>query len=118
MPQLNCFDNVLDLEIWGNFQVTSVRTIQIEVVKCSNKTTCKTDDEISNFMEEFGTMFMVYNDQVYQPDEYSNSVVTGHRLVDYITMKPDSKVIQMFNMQKTMLESEETYDGLGLFVRE
>ena len=27
MPQLNCFDNALDLDIWGNFQVTSVKTI-------------------------------------------------------------------------------------------
>ena len=58
-------------------------------------------------MEEFGNMYMIYNDHVYHPDEYSNSVVTEQRIVDYVTMIPSSKGINMINMQETGLYSEE-----------
>lgn len=98
MPQLNCFENALDLELWGNFEVTSVRTLIIQVVKCAGKETCKSEDEIREFMDEYGTLYIVYNDHVYSPNDYSSSVITKQLNIEYYPLKPNSKEINSINL--------------------
>ena len=61
---------------------------------------------------------MVYNEQVYKPNTYTDSVITKEMRLIYRTLDRNSRVIQTYSLQKETLASEETLDGLGLLPRE
>ena len=46
-----CFDNLQDIEIWGNFDSTKAQVIRVRVMRCSGKSTCKSDEEIDEFID-------------------------------------------------------------------
>ena len=62
LPHLKCLDNSEELVLRGNFESIAVSTLIVRLVRCSDRSTCKTDSEIDDFMDKHGHMFLLYND--------------------------------------------------------
>ena len=50
-------------------------------------------------MEEYGTMYIVYNDHVYNPDDYTSTVIKEQLNIEYYPLKPSSKIVNTINLQ-------------------
>ena len=65
-----CFDNIDDLYLRGNFQSSIATSIYVRVIPCSNRDSCKSEEEIDKFVEANGHFLMAMNDFIYQSEEY------------------------------------------------
>ena len=64
---MKCLDDIDEISLWGNENSVNVSNIAIRLVRCTGRPTCKSDAEITEFVEKNGIMFLAYNDQVYKP---------------------------------------------------
>ena len=65
-----CFDNIDDLHLRGNIHSSIATGIFVRVIPCSNRDSCKSEEEIDKFMDENGHFLMTANDVIYQSEEY------------------------------------------------
>ena len=117
IPHLYCFDNALDLEIWGNMRVTTARTLIVRLLRCTGDL-CQSEDEIDNFINENGHLWMIYNNQVYQTQDYSDDVISKYIDGQYFPLSPNLKLMHALSLQQQSLTSEEMYAFGDIFPRE
>ena len=60
-----CFDSIDDIELWGNYDTSISQTIQVRVKRCKGKETCKSDEEIDEFIDRNGHLSVLSNVQKY-----------------------------------------------------
>ena len=60
-----CIDNIQDIDLWGNFGSSTAQVIKVRIMRCSGKSTCKSHEEIDEFMDKNGQLLFVINDQIY-----------------------------------------------------
>ena len=72
-----CLDNIGDIDIWGNFDSTNAQVIIMRVLRCSKeeRDTCKSREEIDQFMDDNGHLFITMNEQTYQSENYGGDTI-------------------------------------------
>ena len=71
----HCIDNIEDLEIWGNSDSTVFQALQVRLVKCRGRDTCKTDEEIDQFIDQNGHLIFAANEQHYMNERYAEDSI-------------------------------------------
>ena len=46
-----CFENSDDITLWGNGRFVDFVSLDVRLVRCANKTSCKNDTEIDDFID-------------------------------------------------------------------
>ena len=57
-----CMDNIGELDIWGNFDSTDAQVIRVRIVRCKGRETCKTNEEILEFIDKNGHLLIGRNE--------------------------------------------------------
>ena len=55
----------------GGMLTAKTKYLQIELKKCSNKPTCKDDEEIEQFLQ-YHRIWLAFNEQQIEPDKFSD----------------------------------------------
>ena len=60
-----CLNGLEDIELWGNHESTNLSQLSVRVLKCKDRPTCKSDDEIDAFIDN-SILTVLRNNQIYQ----------------------------------------------------
>ena len=70
-----CLPNPENITIYGNSEVVDFQQLTVRLVKCKNRTTCKSDDEIDEFIDKNGNFMFIQNKNFYYRENYTDDVV-------------------------------------------
>ena len=66
---MQCYDLSQPIELYGNTDSSSARTLVIDLVKCTQHDYCKTDQEIDEFLKDkafqFGQNYVTFDQENY-----------------------------------------------------
>ena len=69
-----CFDHPENIEVYGNFEMTSAKILQIRAMKCQGDF-CASDQDIDQFIEQHPYLVVFTNQRSYKPQVYSDQVI-------------------------------------------
>ena len=71
----HCLPRIDNIKLWGNAQSKESQVIQVRLLRCEDRKTCKSDKEIDEFIDKNGHIVMLYNNQRYQKEDYTEEVI-------------------------------------------
>ena len=99
------------MNLYGSTQATESQVITINVNKCVNKTECKDETEIENWLKGKALMIM-YNQQSYNPTDYDGNPIQKTINWVFYSMKPK---IHWFNLVPENIDTDENFFNIGWF---
>ena len=60
-PLMMCLENYQEIAIFGNNEQVEFMSLDIKLVRCINKSTCKNETEINDFIDKNGQILVSYN---------------------------------------------------------
>ena len=61
IPFYMCLPNYEDIALYGNYLTFEYISLDIRLVKCTNKSSCKNDTEIDDFIDKNGQITTIWN---------------------------------------------------------
>ena len=113
-----CIQNFEDITLYGNGYTGEHVNLAIRLVRCHNKTSCKNETEINDFLDKNGQLVYYFNGVNYQTEIYSEQVI--QKFIDSYSwaVKSTDNSARIHWLRNNFLESEERYLGDGFFPRE
>ena len=74
-PLIMCLENFQEIALFGNYEQVEFISLDIKLVRCTNKTSCKNETEINDFIDENGQILMYTNKVNYQTEIYTEQVL-------------------------------------------
>ena len=72
IPFFMCLQKSEDITLMSNFDTKEYFSLDIRLVKCTNRPTCKNETEINDFIDKNGAIQMYSNKVGYQTEIYSD----------------------------------------------
>lgn len=103
-----CSDELREIEFLGDTQKVEGRGLIINFKACEG-TNCKPQEEINQFLEE-NTLLLVLNNQIYQPEVYTEEAIKTSAEVRYENMRPKGSTSNRhFQITENRLTSQESF---------
>ena len=66
-----CLENYQEIALFGNNEQVEFMSLDIKLVRCTNRSSCKTETEINDFIDKNGQILVSYNKVNYQTEIYT-----------------------------------------------
>ena len=86
-------DNIEEIELWGNYDTSTAKTIQVRVKRCKGKETCKSDQEIEEFIDNNGHFSLLSNYQKYSNEDYGPDTIQNVSFAELNPITSNSRQI-------------------------
>ena len=77
--------NKEDMRIYGDFDSNAARLMQIQLVKCTGHSYCKSPSEITNFLKEKWMLFL-YNEKNFDQSYYNEASLRKMSKLSWISV--------------------------------
>ena len=90
----------------------------MRVKRCNGKESCKSDQEIDEFIDNNGHFSLLSNYQKYSNEDYGPKTIQNVSFAELNPITSNSRQIKSMRIEKRFLESEEVFLGDGFRVKE
>ena len=70
-----CLENYQEIALFGNNEQVEFMSLDIKLVRCTNRSSCKNETEINDFIDKNGAIQMYSNKVEYQTEIYTDQVL-------------------------------------------
>ena len=91
-----CLPNHNNITLNGNILQQAFQTLDIRVMRCKGRDTCKSDLEIEEFLDKNGMLFFIANEQDYQKEVYTDDVILKRSIITPLAVDSRSRKIRNF----------------------
>lgn len=95
-----------DLMMYGNFQTEKAQLLNVQFVKCHDRTDCKSDKEIKSFLRD-SYLFMLSNQVRFDNSEFGKKAIIAESVTTWMIMNTQIQQTIPWKLQTTELELQD-----------